>query len=357
MDGIHGKLVVPLASPDGVPMRVSAPTLLADLGGTNVRFAISDPAASTPLQMDNVRRYRVSDFASLADAIRQYFTDSGLQAQHALIAAAGRISEGETVQITNNPWAISAQKLKVELGLQSVRLVNDFAAQSMAVTLLQPSDLVPVGKLPLPKLGAQDEQTFVIVGPGTGLGVGGLLLRQGKCSVLQTEGGHAGFAAHTPEDIEILKRLNQRYGRVSNERLVCGNGLVDLYGVLCEIAGQTPEPLKPEDISTRANANSDPLCVQVVETFVGIFGSVAGDLVLTLGAWDGVYLTGGLVPILLPWMERGNFRERFEAKGRFRITMEQVPTQAIMNPEPGLMGAAALALVESGESLLHRHEH
>jgi glucokinase len=357
MDGIHGKLVVPLASPDGVPMRVSAPTLLADLGGTNVRFAISDPAASTPLQMDNVRRYRVSDFASLADAIRQYFTDSGLQAQHALIAAAGRISEGETVQITNNPWAISAQKLKVELGLQSVRLVNDFAAQSMAVTLLQPSDLVPVGKLPLPKLGAQDEQTFVIVGPGTGLGVGGLLLRQSKCSVLQTEGGHAGFAAHTPEDIEILKRLNQRYGRVSNERLVCGNGLVDLYGVLCEIAGQTPEPLKPEDISTRANANSDPLCVQVVETFVGIFGSVAGDLVLTLGAWDGVYLTGGLVPILLPWMERGNFRERFEAKGRFRITMEQVPTQAIMNPEPGLMGAAALALVESGESLLHRHEH
>src|SRR5471030_237933 len=356
MDDIHGKLVVPLASPDGVPMRVSAPTLLADLGGTNVRFAISDPAASTPLQMENVRRYRVNDFASLADAIRQYFTDSGLQAQHALIAAAGRISEGETVQITNNPWAISAHKLQVELGLQSVRLVNDFAAQSMAVTLLQPSDLVPVGKLPLPKLGAQDEQTFVIVGQGTGLGVGGLLLRQGKCSVLQTEGGHAGFAAHTPEDIEILKRLNQRYGRVSNERLVCGNGLVDLYGVLCEIAGQTPEPLKPEDISNRANANSDPLCVQVVETFVGIFGSVAGDLVLTLGAWDGVYLTGGLVPILLPWMERGNFRERFEAKGRFRVTMAQVPTQAIINPEPGLMGAAALALVESSESLLHRHE-
>jgi glucokinase len=337
-------------------MHVPAPTLLADLGGTNVRFAISDPAASMPFQMDNVRRYQVRDFASLADAIRQYFVDSGLQAQHALIAAAGRISDGETVQITNNPWAISARKLQAELDLQSVRLVNDFAAQSMAVMLLQPADLVPVGKLPLPKLGAKEEQTFVIVGPGTGLGVGGLLLRQGKCSVLQTEGGHAGFAAHTPEDIEILKRLNQRYGRVSNERLVCGNGLVDLYTVLCEIAGHTPEPLKPEDISARANANSDPMCVQVVETFAGIFGSVAGDLVMTLGAWDGVYLTGGLVPILLPWMERGNFRERFEAKGRFRVTMEQVPTQAIMNPEPGLIGAAALAVVESGGSLLHRHD-
>jgi glucokinase len=96
--------------------------------------------------------------------------------------------------------------------------------------------------------------------------------------------------------------------------------------------------------------------VQVVETFAGIFGSVAGDLVMTIGAWDGVYLTGGLVPILLPWMERGRFRERFEAKGRFRDTMEKVPTQAIMNPEPGLVGAAALAIVESGGSLLNRRD-
>ncbi|MEW5297496.1 MAG: hypothetical protein WDW36_000702 [Sanguina aurantia] len=337
-------------------MRVSAPTLLADLGGTNVRFALSDPNADTPLQLDTVRRYHVSDFSSLAEAIRQYFTDSGLQATRALIAAAGRISEGETVQITNNPWAISAPKLQVELGMESVHLVNDFAAQSMAVMLLQPKDLVAVGSLPLPKPGSQPEQTFVIVGPGTGLGVGGLLIREGKCSVLQSEGGHAGFAAHSPEDIEILKRLNERYGRVSNERLICGNGLVNLYDVLCEMAGKTPEPLKPEDISQRANADSDPLCVQVVETFAGIFGSVAGDLVLTLGAWDGVYLTGGLVPILLPWMERGRFRERFEAKGRFRDTMEQVPTQAIMNPEPGLVGAAALAIVASGGSLVHRYD-
>jgi glucokinase len=337
-------------------MRVSAPTLLADLGGTNVRFALSDPNAATPLQMDTVKRYHVKDFGSLADAIRHYFTDNGFTAKRALIAAAGRISEGETVQITNNPWAISAPRLQAELAMESVHLVNDFAAQSMAVMLLQPKDLVPVGSLALPKPGANDEQTFVIVGPGTGLGVGGLLIRQGKCSVLQTEGGHAGFAAHSPEDIEILKRLNQRYGRVSNERLICGNGLVNLYDVLCEIAGKTPEPLKPEDISARANDNSDPLCVQAVETFAGIFGSVAGDLVLTLGAWDGVYLTGGLVPILLPWMERGRFRERFEAKGRFRDTMEQVPTQAIMNPEPGLVGAAALAIVESGGSLLNHHD-
>lgn len=333
----------------------AAPTLLADLGGTNVRFGLDDPGREVPLLADSVRRYKVDEFDSLAEAAKHYLKATGLSARRAVFAAAGRISDGQTVQITNNPWAISAKTMQTELQLESVHLVNDFAAQSMAVMLLQPHDLVPVGRLPLPRLGAKEEQTFVIVGPGTGLGVGGLLLRSGKCSVLQTEGGHAGFAAHTPEDIEILKTLNHRYGRVSNERLICGNGLVNLYGAICDIAGQTPEVLKPEDITARASAG-DALCVQVVETFAGIFGSVAGDLVLTLGAWDGVYLTGGLVPILLPWMERGHFRERFEAKGRFRETMEQVPTQAIMNPEPGLIGAAALAIVEAGGSLLHRHD-
>ena len=334
----------------------AAMTLLADLGGTNVRFGLADTTREVPLLADSVRRYKVDEFSSLAEAAKHYLKETGLSAQRAVFAAAGRISDGQTVQITNNPWAISAATMQRELKLESVHLVNDFAAQSMAVMLLQPNDLVPVGKLPLLKLGARDEQTFVIVGPGTGLGVGGLLLRNGKCSVLQTEGGHAGFAAHSPEDIEILNYLNRKYGRVSNERLVCGQGLVNLYDAICHIAGAHPKPYKPEDITAHAKAETDRLCVRTVETFAGIFGSVAGDLVLTLGAWDGVYLTGGLVPILLPWMERGYFRERFEAKGRFRVTMEQVPTQAIMNPEPGLIGAAALAVVESGGSLLHRHD-
>jgi glucokinase len=216
-------------------------------------------------------------------------------------------------------------------------------------------DLVPVGKLAVPKIGAKDEQTFVVVGPGTGLGVGGLLIRGDKVSVLQTEGGHAGFAAHSAEDIEILKVLNLRYGRVSNERLICGQGLVNLYEAICEISGQKPQDgITPEEITKRASDDTCPMCARAVETFAGIFGSVAGDLVLTLGAWDGVYLTGGMTPILLPWIQKGNFRERFEAKGRFRDTMEQVPTQAIMNPEPGLIGGAALAIVEAGGSPLRR---
>lgn len=334
----------------------AALTLLADLGGTNVRFGLADPSRKEPLLADTVHRYRVADFASLADAAKQYFGEVKLKAEHAVIAAAGRISDGETVKITNNPWAISAKKLAADLDLAWVHLVNDFAAQSMAVMLLQPKDLVVVGAPPLPKLSSKGDQTFVIVGPGTGLGVGGLLLRDGKCSVLQTEGGHAGFAAHSAEDIEILKRLNQRYGRVSNERLISGQGLVNLYNALCDIAGRPNEELQPEDITRRAEKENDALCIQALETFCGIFGSFAGDLVLGLGGWDGVYLTGGMIPVVLPWLERGHFRERFEAKGRFQDTMQQVPTQAIMNPEPGLVGATALAVVESGRSLLVRDD-
>jgi len=327
------------------------PTLLADLGGTNVRFALADTDLAAPLLTDSIRRYRVKDFDTLADAIRQYFGDTGFSAKHAIIAAAGRIADGETVQITNNPWAVSAQQLRSTLNMNTVRLVNDFAAQSMAVPLLTPAHLVTVGAPALPQLGRHRSQTFVVMGPGTGLGVGGLLLRDGDCSVLESEGGHAGFAAHTTEDVEILHRLNQRFGRVSNERMICGNGLVNLYLALADIAGQPVQDFTPEDITAHAVAGDDPLCVRTVETLAGIFGSVAGDLVLTMGGWDGVYLTGGVLPILLPWLQHGGFRERFEAKGRFRETMEQVPTIAIMHPEPGLLGAAALALQETGHPL------
>ncbi|MGF6496111.1 glucokinase [Luteibacter sp. 621] len=341
----------------------AAPTLLADLGGTNVRFGIAHPDADQPLIQESIRRYHVKDYASLADAAKQYFKETGHEAQRAIIAAAGRIDNGETVKVTNNPWAISAHKLAADLDLEWVHLVNDFAAQSMAVMLMSPdkvvdehgnTELTRVGNPAVPRIGAKEEQTFVVVGPGTGLGVGGLLIRGDKVSVLQTEGGHAGFAAHSAEDIEILKVLNLRYGRVSNERLISGGGLQNLYEAICEISGQKPEEgITPEIITKRATDGTCTMCQRAVETFAGIFGSVAGDLVLTLGAWDGVYLTGGMTPILLPWIQK-HFRERFEAKGRFRDTMEAVPTQAIMNPEPGLIGGAALAIVEAGGTPLRR---
>lgn len=330
-------------------------TLLVDLGGTNVRFALCDPTRDSPLLVDSIRRYHVDQFDSLTAATRQYLQEGDAHPRHMLIAAAGPISDSQTVKITNNPWLVRASTLQEELKLASVRLINDFAAQSMAPTLLGTHDQVAVGGLPLPSPGRRSIQTFVVVGPGTGLGVGALLVRNGHPGALETEGGHAGFAPINSTEIDILQRLTQRFGRVSNERVLSGQGLVNLYEALCAIAGQTAEQLTPEDITERANAGDHALCVRTVETLVGIFGSVAGDFVLALGAWDGVYMTGGLVPTLLPWLQRGKFRERFEAKGRFSDALCKVPTAAITAAEPGLLGAAAAVLHATADTKLQTH--
>jgi glucokinase len=331
----------PLATP---PEGQTETTLLVDLGGTNVRFALCDPSRAAPLLARSVRRYRVTEFASLAEAAQHYLRDlreCAAHPRHALVAAAGRISDGQTVQITNNPWAVSARDLGQKLGLESARLINDFAAQSMAVTLLRSDEQTAIGNLPPPVIEGT-QQTFVVMGPGTGLGVGALLLRNGHASVLESEGGHAGFAPHEADDVAIAAVLARRFGRVSNERLVSGQGLVNVHAALCEITGQTAPTLQPEDITRRADAG-EPLCVRTMETVAGLFGAIAGDFVLTLGGWDGVYLTGGLLPVLTPWLQCGRFRERFEAKGRFADTLRHVPVVAITAAEPGLLGAAAVA--------------
>ena len=169
-----------------------------------------------------------------------------------------------------------------------------------------------------------------------------LVVRDGRHYPLATEGGHAGFAPGTPEEIAVLERLSACYGRVSNERVVSGGGLVNLHRALSEIAGLDPGPLQPEDITARA-AEGDRRCLHAIDVFCAVFGAIAGDLVLTLGAWDGVFLSGGMVPLLLPALQHSGFRERFEGKGRYAPAMSRVPTLAVLHPQPGLLGAAALA--------------
>jgi glucokinase len=177
--------------------------------------------------------------------------------------------------------------------------------------------------------------------------VGGLLIRNGISSVLHTEGGHAGFAPVTAREIAILQRLQARFGRVSNERLVSGQGLANLHWASCEIDAVAAPTLSPEQII--AGADNDPACARTIATFCEIYGAIAGDLVLGFGAWDGVYLAGGLTSALLPWLERGGFRHRFEEKGRFCRAMAQVPTVVMTHPHAGLLGAAAIAVRDAGQ--------
>lgn len=330
----------------------ATPILLADVGGTNVRFALTAIGDCPPLREDSIRRYRVADFPSLAEAARRYLEETGERAERAVFAIAGRIDDG-VVQATNNPWRIVADGTCRDLGMQSVRLVNDFAAMSMGMPLIGADHQQVIGTPPPPTIGARASQTFAVVGPGTGLGVGGLLYRDGRFERLETEGGHTGFAPRCEEEIDVLRRLAARFGHVSNERLVSGLGMTNLHRALVELAGGDDDDLSPEQITARADDGGDALCVRTVEMFCDIFGAVAGDVALTMGAWDGVFLTGGLPPKLLPWLRRGGFRERFEAKGRLSEAVAKVPTVVVTHPDAGLLGAAGIALLDAGVSLLH----
>jgi glucokinase len=316
--------------------------LLGDIGGTHARFALADPAATRPLLDDSIVAFPVERFPSLAEAARRYLADAGETAASAVIAVAGPVRDGQA-RMTNHPWVVSAARIREELGLGRVDLVNDFVAQAMAVRALQPGDMAGIGA-PRPAAGGppREGQAHVIVGAGTGLGVGVLVLHGGRWLALATEAGHASFAPGTPEEIAVLQQLSHDYGRVSNERLVSGAGLVNLHRALARIAGEDPGSFRPEDVTAGAAAG-DSRCARAVDLFCAVFGAIAGDLVLAYGAWDGAYLSGGLVPPLLPALQRSGFRQRFENKGRYAPAMAAVPAIAVIHPQPGLLGAAVLA--------------
>ena len=322
-------------------LAIDAPVLLADIGGTNARFALADPGAGMPLLEESIRSYAVDEFPSLADAARHHLDETGARPGAAVLAVAGRV-EREQARMTNHPWVVSAERVRDALGLASVLLVNDFVAQSAAVRLLREDDLAPIGAPSRIATEGDAPRTFAVLGPGTGLGVGALVYRDGRHYPLATEGGHASFAPGTPEEIAILERLSAYYGRVSNERLVSGDGLVNIHRALSEIAGLDPGPLRPEDVTAGAR-DGDRRCLRTIDVFCAVFGAIAGDMVLTYGAWAGVYLSGGLVPVLLPALQHSGFRQRFEGKGRYAPVMARVPTLAVQHPQPGLLGAAALA--------------
>lgn len=326
--------------------------LLADVGGTNVRFALADTASTRPLLGASIRRYRVADFATFTDAALAYLAQSGARPARGVFGFAGQVRDGE-VHITNHAWSVSRERVRADLALDGLHIINDFAAMSLCVPLLEAGDMRTIGAPAAPQPAIAKQARFAVIGPGTGLGVGALLMQDGRASALETEGGHTSFAPRTDEDVEILRRLRARFGRVSNERLLCGGGLTNLHEALGEIHGVDAGRLPPEEITQRATAGSDAACVRTVETFCELLGAVAGDFVLAFGAWDGVYLAGGLTPLMLPWLDRGGFRRRFEDKGRFEQTMANVPTVAIVHPDAGLLGAAACALADSGRTRLH----
>jgi len=305
--------------------------LVGDVGGTNARFALVDSQG----HIRHPRSFPARDYASLADVMGEYLeqTAGRRRPARAVIAVAGPVVAGE-IEFTNLDWHISEGDLLAQFEFEAVKLVNDFAAQAMACTLLEPDDLRPLG----PGIRGA-EGPVVVLGAGTGFGVAGLARGDRGDIAIATEGGHAGFAPTDEVEIEIWRRLKVRYGRVSIERLLSGPGVFDLYLALAEIEGANAELPDDKGVIEAANAG-EPRAAATVDRFCGILGSVAGDLALSFGARGGVFVSGGLAPRIADRLAASNFRSRFEDKGRLSDYVAQIPTSLVLHPYPAIVGAA-----------------
>ncbi len=308
--------------------------MVVDIGGTNARFALVPHGSLEPRDEKTVR---CADYVSLVDAARDYLQQSGNPEvrEAALDVAVDPI--GDFIKLTNGPWGFSIEQTRRALGLDRLQVVNDFTALALSVPTLLSEELQSVGG------GAGVAgMPLAVIGPGTGLGVSGLIPAGGRYVALKGEGGHTAFSPMNQREADVLRWLQQRYDHVSTERVLSGMGLENLYQASCVLDGVPLQPLTPEKITAAALANSDAQCAAAVEMFCGILGTAAANLVITLGARAGCYIGGGIVPKLGEYFPRSPFRSRFENKGRFSAYVAAVPTYVILAQTPALRGLATL---------------
>lgn len=305
--------------------------LVGDIGGTNARFALVDDSG----RPSDERTLAVADHPGLAEAALAYL--GGRRVDEAVLAVATPV-ETDEVHFTNSPWSFSIAALSRALGVERLAVINDFVAQALAVTHLDEHDLerLTTGL-------ALADRPIAVIGPGTGLGVAGLVPLGGHWVPLATEGGHASLAPGNARELAVLQRLVGHWPHVSKERLVSGPGLLTLAGSLAEIDDRPCPATTPEDVAREA-AKGDPVCLEATRIFSALLGAAAGDLALTYGARGGVYVCGGVCLALGRLFDRSAFRERFHAKGRMRDYLERIPVWLVHRTGTGLLGAARYRL-------------
>lgn len=307
--------------------------LISDIGGTSARFAL----CASVNNVEQVSVLSTNKFASLEDAIRHYLHMRGSPRVDTAVIGIANPVLGDHVKMTNHSWSFSIEKTRKVLGLQHMHVINDFTALALALPYLPCNELTQVGG------GAGIKNTpMAVVGPGTGLGVSGLIPTSHDSFVpLASEGGHVSFSPENELELMLWRDARDRYGHVSVERLVSGPGLAFIYTSLCRAHGTTPEKYTPSDISAHAVANTDALCRQALDALCAMLGTVASDVAVTLGARGGVYIGGGIIKKLGSYFSESPFRTRFENKGRFSSYLAAIPVYVIHSEYPGLLGAAA----------------
>jgi glucokinase len=311
--------------------------LVGDVGGTNARFAIAETDGRAT-KITHAAVLQASDYPSGEAALGAYLDI--LEAKRprlAVIAAAGPVIKG-CVDFTNNGgWGFSEKRVCTTCGFVEVRLINDFAAQALAIDRLTSKDTRLIG----PRVKGRAGATAAIMGPGTGFG-GAAMVNDGRHRAVMTgEGGHWAFAPEDEVEIEILRRLMVRFGEVSVERVLSGPGLLNLYQAMGAMTGQPTGLTGPADV-THAALAGEGLAREALSRFCAILGSIAGNFALATGAEAGVYISGGIAPDIFDFLAASDFRRRFETKDRMSDYLAAIPTRVVVQPHAALIGAAAL---------------
>ncbi|MEX2131124.1 MAG: glucokinase [Pseudohongiellaceae bacterium] len=318
--------------------------IIADVGGTHVRFAVITGADA---RLQRIAVYRCAEFGQLADAI-DFYIKKEQELPPNLLTRLGLALPGavhtDPVELVNIRWSVSRQALETRFGC-AVTMINDFTAQALAIPALQEQDLqwlrrAAVDSPPL---------TRAIIGPGTGLGVAALLPGG---EVVDSEAGHISFAPTSTAQQRMLEQLWQWFPRVSIERLLSGPGLANLYRAKSVLAGHE-QVLSAEEITANAKAG-DLLCLNTIDEFNRVFGSVCGDLALALGATGGVYLSGGIIEKLGPLFDRNLFMQEFDKKGRYSDYCHRIPLALVTCAYPGLLGMARYMTLGLANRNAHR---
>ncbi len=322
----------------------TAPRLIADVGGTNARFALLEGQE----HRDEIV-LKCADYPDFVSAVEHYLKEVGAAApgkrpREGAVAIAGPITS-DNIRMTNHVWQFSASRVREQLGLSRLIFLNDFTALAMALRHLPEHELEAIG-------GGRPvvDAPIALIGPGTGLGVSGLIPSGAHWIPLQGEGGHATLSVMTEREIAVLRQLHQRFSHVSAERVISGPGLVNLYEAISVLDRKVPDTLTPAQITRRAGESSCARCMEAVSMFCALLGTMAGNLVLTLGALGGLYIGGGVVSHLGRLFNQSPFRDRFEDKGRYADYLGAVPVYLIKSELPAFTGLAR-SFVDPGPRL------
>ncbi|MEL6111299.1 MAG: glucokinase [Pseudomonadota bacterium] len=314
--------------------------LVADIGGTNARFAVArpGPAGANNLLLENSQTFRAEDFETVRDAADAFLESITEKPARACFAVAGPV-DAAVIRFTNSPWQIDRARIRDGLKLDQFHVVNDFEALACGIGTLSEGDTVCVHDAP-----GDPAAPTLVLGPGTGLGQALLVPIGGETLVIATEGGHKTFAPRTDEQVEVMRFIAREHPRVSVERLLSGRGLVNIHRALCSISGTQRISLQADEITRAAIEETYPIAQRAVALFCAILGDVAGDAVLSSGARGGVMLGGGILPRIKDLFLASDFAAHFTDKGRMRPYLEGVPVRLIMRDGVALLGAGALAL-------------